>query len=70
MQVMTITSVMSGIHSRAKGLVFCQGMIIGSVVWELVVMVLHSALEVGTVYSRSILSSIPKWLNADLQVWS
>jgi len=50
--VMMITTVMSGIPSKEKGLVFCLGMIIESVVWESVGMVSRSAPEAGTVYSR------------------
>jgi hypothetical protein len=53
--VMTITIVMSGIHSRARGSGSCQGTTTGLVVWELAVMVLLSVLEVGTVYSRSVI---------------
>ena len=52
--VMTITIVMCGTHSRAKGLGYCLGTTTGLVVWELVVMVSPFALEVGTVYSRSV----------------
>ena len=54
--VMTITTVMSGIHSRARGLVSCLDTIIESVPWESVGMVSPSAPEVGTVYSRSVFS--------------
>jgi hypothetical protein len=64
LRVMTITIVMSGIHSRARGLGSCQGTTTGLVVWELAVMVLLSVLEVGTVYSRSVLPA-GKIVNAD-----
>ena len=63
--VMTITIVMSGIHSRVKGLGYCLGTITGLVVWESVVMVSPCALEVGTVYSRSVPSSKTCWTGTD-----
>lgn len=48
----TTTTVMSGIHSRENELVYCQGMIIVSVVWESVAMVSPSVPDHGTVFSR------------------